>query len=57
MVAFQLQILPSEAMVRIRGYAFAHDKTVEGVAADILNRRLRLDDDRHSPDQEEGHVR
>jgi hypothetical protein len=53
MVSIQLQILPGEAMARIRGYAFAHDVTVDAVAADIVHRRLRLDDDRQQPPDQE----
>ena len=46
MVAIQLQIHPSEALVRMRGHAFAHDIPVGVVAAEIVARRLRLPDDR-----------
>jgi hypothetical protein len=46
MVAVQLQIHPSEALVRIRGHAFAHDLSVGVVAAEIVAHRLRLPDDR-----------
>ena len=46
MVAVQLQIPASEALVRIRGHAFAHDLPVGVVASDIVARRLRLPDDR-----------
>ena len=53
MVAVQLQIHPSDALVRIRGHAFAHDLPVGVVAADIVARRLRLPDDRPDvPDKE-----
>jgi hypothetical protein len=53
MVSIQLQILPSEATARIRAFAFAHDRTVDAVAADIVHRRLRLDDDRQQPSSQE----
>ncbi len=46
MVAIQLQIHPSEALVRMRGHAFAHDIPLGVVAAEIVARRLRLPDDR-----------
>jgi hypothetical protein len=46
MLVAQLGITPSEAILRLRGYAFAHDRTASQVAYDILERRLRLDDDR-----------
>jgi hypothetical protein len=50
MVAVQLGIAPSEALLRIRGHAFAHGLPVRTVASEIVARRLRLDDDR--PDLE-----
>lgn len=51
MVAIQLQIPASEAMLRIRAHAFATDRTLSAVAADIVARRLRIDDDRSQPDE------
>ena len=54
MLVAQLGVTPSEAVLRLRGYAFAHDRTASEVAFDILERRLRLDDDRaggdHAPE-------
>jgi len=50
MVAVQLQIPVSEAIARIRAFAFANDRPVSEVAADIVARRLRLTNDR----QDEG---
>lgn len=46
MVSIQLKVTIGEALARIRAYAYAHDCTVEAVAVDIVNRRLRLSDDR-----------
>lgn len=46
MVAVQLQIHPDEALIRIRGHAFAHDIPVSAVAEQIVARRLHLPDDR-----------
>lgn len=46
MVAVQLQIPAEQALLRIRAYAFANGLRVGAVAADIVSRRLRLDDDR-----------
>jgi hypothetical protein len=46
MVMSQLHTGVGEAMVRLRGYAFAHDMTASAVAWEIIERRLRLDDDR-----------
>lgn len=51
MIAIQLQIPATEALLRIRAYAFANDQTLSAVAAEIVARRLRLDDDRHEPDE------
>jgi hypothetical protein len=45
MIAVQLGIHISEAAVRIRAHAYATDRTVAEVAADIVERRLRLVDD------------
>lgn len=50
MVIAQLEIGPAEALVRLRGYAYAHAMTASEVAWEILERRLRLDNDDH------GHV-
>jgi hypothetical protein len=45
MLIHQLNVGPAEALVRLRGYAFAHDRTVNDVAWDIVERRLRLEGD------------
>jgi hypothetical protein len=45
MLIAQLNVGPAEALVRLRGYAFAHDRTVNDVAWDIVERRLRLEGD------------
>ena len=45
-LAVQLQIHPDEALVRLRGYAFATDVPLATVAARIINGELRLPDDR-----------
>lgn len=49
MVSIQLKVPVAEALVRIRAHAFAHDRPVGVVAADIVARRLRLEDDRQQP--------
>jgi hypothetical protein len=46
----QLGVGPTEAMVRLRAYAFAHDMTASAVAFDIIEHRLRLDNDRPDSD-------
>lgn len=43
MVAVELKVSLQEALLRIRGYAFAHQMTLAEVARDIVKRRLRLD--------------
>jgi len=42
-VAVDLEVSLQEALMRIRGYAFAHQKTLSEVAKDIIERRLRLE--------------
>lgn len=53
MLIAQLGLSPSEALVRLRGFAFAHDMTASAVAFEIIERRLRLTDDatRNTPEQ------
>jgi hypothetical protein len=46
MISIQLKIPVTEALVRIRAHAFAHEQPVGAVAAEIVARRLRLPDDR-----------
>jgi hypothetical protein len=43
MVMAQLDVGSAEALVRIRAYAFAHDRTASEVAWDITERRMRFD--------------
>jgi hypothetical protein len=43
MVMVQLGVPIAEALVRIRGYAYAENRSIGDVAADIVARRLRLD--------------
>jgi len=45
MITAQLGVHPAEAMLRLRGYAFANDLTVSQVAFLIIERRLQLEDD------------
>jgi ANTAR domain len=47
MVSIQLKVPVAEAMVRLRAYAFAKGQPVGEVAADVVARRLRFDDDGH----------
>ncbi|MDQ1745225.1 MAG: hypothetical protein QOE23_3564 [Pseudonocardiales bacterium] len=41
----QLGVSASEALVRLRAYAFSHNRTASEVALDIIEHRLRLPDD------------
>jgi hypothetical protein len=45
MLMAQLGIEAAEALVRLRAHAYATDRSATDVARDILNRRLRLEDD------------
>lgn len=44
MVAVQLGVNVGEALVRLRAYAFARDRVLADVAAEVVARRLRFDD-------------
>jgi hypothetical protein len=43
MVSVQLGISLAEALIRLRAYAFASDRSLTDVAEDVVARRLRLD--------------
>jgi hypothetical protein len=43
MVAVDMRVSLAEALLRIRGHAFAHHMTLAEVAKEIVERRLRLD--------------
>ena len=45
MLVAQLDISPAEALVRLRAHAYATGRSATDVACDILDRRLRLEDD------------
>lgn len=44
MISMQLNVTITQALVLLRGLAFAHERPVDDVAADIVNRRLRAED-------------
>jgi hypothetical protein len=46
MVLAQLDIAAPDALARLRGHAFAHDRLLVDVARDVVARRLRFDEDR-----------
>ena len=43
MVAVQLGISVTEALIRLRAFAFSHDRLLADVAQDVVDRRLRLE--------------
>jgi hypothetical protein len=43
MVAAQLDISVAQALIRLRGYAFGHNRLLADVARDVVARRLRLE--------------
>jgi len=45
MVIAQLSVAPRIAYLRLRAYAFAHDKPLTEVAREVIERRLRFDPD------------
>jgi ANTAR domain len=45
MLTMQLGVQVAEAFVRLRAYAYTHDRRLADVARDIVARRLRLHDD------------
>jgi hypothetical protein len=45
MVQVQLDVDAAEALIRLRGYAFAHDMTISDVAWAIVERRLSFKPD------------
>lgn len=44
MVAVQLGVTITEALIRLRAYAFGHDRLVADVAKDVVDGRLRIGD-------------
>ncbi len=46
MLSVQLGVDLSEALLRLRAYAWSRERPISDVAADVVARRLRLDDSR-----------
>jgi ANTAR domain len=44
MITVQLGVTATVALVRLRAYAYAHDRRLREVARDVVDRRLRFDD-------------
>jgi hypothetical protein len=53
----QLSVSVAEALSRIRALAYAEGRSTDAVARDIVERRLRLDDDKPQPEPEAGRGR
>jgi GAF domain-containing protein len=49
MLTVQLGVTAAAALVRLRAYAFAHERRLSDVARDVVARRLRLDGNEPSP--------
>ena len=43
MISVQLDVSVGDALLRLRGHAFAHSRSMSEVAADVVARRLRFD--------------
>jgi hypothetical protein len=44
MLAVQLGVSLAEALLRLRAHAYASERTMSAIAADVVNRRMRFDD-------------
>ena len=51
MVAAQLDATVSQALIRLRAHAFGNDRSLTDVARDVVDRRLRFDDDSGERDE------
>jgi hypothetical protein len=49
MLSVQLGLPLAQALLRLRAYAYGHDRSIVEAAQDIVSRRLRLDHDRPEP--------
>ncbi len=50
MIIGQLGVTATAALIRLRGYAYAHDRRLRDVAADVVARRLRFHPDANAAD-------
>ncbi|MEV6010729.1 GAF and ANTAR domain-containing protein [Streptomyces sp. NPDC051976] len=50
MISVQLALPLGKALLRLRAYAYGHDRSIIDAAQDVVSRRLRLDDDSAEPD-------
>jgi hypothetical protein len=49
MVAAQLEVTLAHALVRLRAFAFAHDRSLDDIAEDVVGRALRFHHDASTP--------
>jgi GAF domain-containing protein len=54
MIIVQLGVTAAVALVRLRAYAYAHDRRLRDVAADVVARRLRFDLDAEGGEDSSG---
>lgn len=54
MIIVQLGVTAAVALVRLRAYAYAHDRRLRDVARDVVARRLRFDSDAGGGDAPDG---
>jgi GAF domain len=50
MITVQLGVTAAVALIRLRAYAYAHDRRLRDVAGDVVARRLRFDSDAEGGD-------
>ncbi|MFJ4969938.1 GAF and ANTAR domain-containing protein [Streptomyces sp. NPDC088755] len=50
MLSVRLALPLGEALLRLRAYAYSHDRSIIEAAEDVVSRRLRLDNDRPEPE-------
>ncbi|MFF1925060.1 GAF and ANTAR domain-containing protein [Streptomyces sp. NPDC058221] len=50
MLSVQLELPLGKALLRLRAYAYSHDRSIIDTAEDVVSRRLRLDDDNPEPE-------
>ncbi|MCM2416168.1 ANTAR domain-containing protein [Streptomyces sp. RKAG290] len=50
MLSVQLELPLGKALLRLRAYAYSHDRSIIHAAEDVVSRRLRLDDDSPEPE-------
>ena len=54
MIIVQLGVTAAVALIRLRAYAYSHDRRLRDVAADVVARRLRFHPDTNAHTEREG---